>query len=162
MKIYTNLSKRVMRTMIIMHFILAVSIVGFCVRDSLAEKHSRQREQIIYDEDAHAANTASFADKITLPCWNEMFFAANTTNQKVNFYNPANNKGINLKISLFVEDAKIYESKFIEAGKSIYDIKINNPLPPQKTPAFILYECYSDDGIKLNGSKMNFTLVIGD
>lgn len=104
-------------------------------------------------------NTKTFADNITIPCWDSITMHANQLEQTVNFYNPTANKGINFKVTLVLEDGTIlYKSDLIPNGKAIYNIVLDSPLNAGEYPAVLDYECFTAEGSQLNGSSMSFVL----
>ena len=151
------------RTILVFFICLFIGLCGFLAIRllTLHDNEYINTRAIVFDEDAEdIVPETNHALQTIIPCWDSMVFKANTVEQDVNFYNPESNNGINFKIKMMTGDNVIYESDLIAPGKSIKHIQITKPMQPQYISAYILYECYANDGTKLNGSKMNFTLKV--
>lgn len=163
MQKYNENNKHILRTILVFFICL---FIGLCAALALRLYTLRFEQQINtnaikFDENAEdIPTTTSYSSETIIPCWDSMTFKANTTEQEVNFYNPSENEGINFKIKLMTGNNLIYESDLIAPGKTIKHIEITRPMIPQFVSAYIIYECYADDGTRLNGSKMNFTLKV--
>ena len=71
-------------------------------------------------------------------------FKSGETRQDVSFANDSDNPCV-FKVRLFLSDGtEIYQSDFIQPGKSINDIDISTPLKyGLYTNALLVYECYA-------------------
>lgn len=95
---------------------------------------------------------------IAIPGLESLVFVADQKEQKVNFYNPADNEGILIALSLVVDDAVLWSSGNVEAGKGFYDIELSEPLKAGTYNAYLLYNCFTSEGVKLNSAQVKFTL----
>jgi len=150
---------QILMTLICLLFILCGLLVS-----CFEEKSSTYSKALVYDDSAtdipEESENVDYSENTIIPCWDFLIFKANTKEQAVYFYNPAENKGINFKITLLLRNEILYESRLIPPGKQITYIEIYRELEPLTESATVLYECFSDDGCILNGSKMNFTLKV--
>lgn len=97
---------------------------------------------------------------ISIPCFENLVFAANKKTQKVNLYNPEKNNCY-FVITLIVGEDTVYQSKMIAPGTGFYEIEINDLLDVGKYAATIVYECYSiDDLSPMNGGAFHFDLHV--
>lgn len=97
---------------------------------------------------------------ISVPGFNQLSFQSDTTNQKVNIYNPETNS-CSMNFSIILPDNTIlWESEGIQPGYGLYDIEINKKLEKgtYKECAFTV-RCFKDD-IELNGCDIAFTLYV--
>lgn len=97
---------------------------------------------------------------IAIPGLESLVFVADQKEQKVNFFNPAENEGILIALSLVVDDAVLWQSGNIEAGKGYYDIELSEPLKAGTYDAYLVYDCFTSEGIKLNSAQVKFTLYV--
>ncbi len=108
--------------------------------------------------------SALASDYISIPCFDILEFIADTTQQNVDFYNPETNKNVNFELQLIVtmgEGGKVlYKSDLIKPGNKVTTIELSDRLPSGVYNAYLLYNCYSDSGVELNSSKLNFTLEV--
>lgn len=88
-----------------------------------------------------------------------LVFRANTTEQKVNFYNPEINNCLFL-LSLYVDDTCYWQSGYLEPSKCYYNIELDEPLSVGEYDAYLLTQCYRKDGTALNSAKVGFTLKV--
>ena len=157
--------ERRLKAILIICVCASVALCGW-LAFNLLKLHNNERintTAIVYDEDAEDVKPeVQYSDKTIIPCWDVLTFKAGTVDQVVNFHNPASNKGINFKITLYVGDEILYQSDLIQPGKVVRHIEIKEPMVAQTVSAKILYECFADDGTQLNGSKMNFILKVED
>jgi len=98
--------------------------------------------------------------RITILGYAGIYFKAGTTQQTVDFNNPATNDCY-FKISLYLSnDYLLYQSDLIKPGEHLTDIKINQEL--QKglyKNCLLVYQCYSlDSKMQLNGSTQNIEI----
>lgn len=98
--------------------------------------------------------------RITIPGYAGIYFKAGTTQQTVDFHNPATNDCY-FKISLYLSnDYLLYQSDLIKPGEHLTEITINQEL--QKglyKNCLLVYQCYSlDSKMQLNGSTQNIEI----
>lgn len=152
-----------LRTVLVFLICLLIGLSGILIIMLLNSRldNNINTMAIVYDEDAEdTVSEIHYSDTTIIPCWDSMTFKARTTEQDVNFYNPASNEGINFKITLYSGGDVIYKSDLIQPGKVIKHIEIIKPMVAQIVSASVVYQCFTDDGVQLNGSKMNFTLKV--
>ena len=63
-------------------------------------------------------------------------------------------------MSLVVDDQSLWQSGFIEPGKGFYEIELSEPLKDGTYNAYLVYDCFTVDGIKLNSAQVKFTLYV--
>ena len=108
---------------------------------------------------AWRSTTAKESGQIEIPGFETLVFAKNQKSQKVNFYNPEKNNCL-FKMSLFVEDIEYWESGYVSPGKGYYNIELTDKLESGRYDAYLLYNCYKEDGTKLNGAEVQFELIV--
>lgn len=97
---------------------------------------------------------------IAIPGLESLVFVADQKSQKVNFYNPQENEGILIALSLVVDDAVLWSSGNVEAGKGYYDIELSEPLKAGTYDAYLVYDCFTVEGVKLNSAQVKFILYV--
>lgn len=97
--------------------------------------------------------------KIGIPGITSLVFNADTTEQKVNFYNPTENDCLFL-MSLFVENKCYWESGYVEPGKGYYDISLSEAIPSGNYNAYLQIQCFKQDGTALNSANVEFNLSV--
>lgn len=106
--------------------------------------------------------TKKDADRIAIPGFESLTIKADTKEQAVNFYNPEQNVCY-FKLTLFVDETILWESKLIEPGYGVYNIELNQTLPAGEYPGAVLkYKCYTLDETPspLNGSEIECLLLV--
>lgn len=110
-----------------------------------------------------SSTSEEVADNIAIPCWDTLVMTADSTEQEVNFYNPEKNKNCDFQLTLTLENGtELWKSQLIPNGKAIYNITLNQPLKAGTYKAVIKYNCFSRNGSQLNGSNLNFNLIVED
>lgn len=104
-------------------------------------------------------NEKQESGKIEIPGFETLVFTENQKNQEVNFFNPENNNCL-FQMNLFVEDIKYWESGYVSPGKGYYNVELTDTLTSGRYDAYLLYNCYKEDGTKLNGAKVEFDLIV--
>ena len=97
--------------------------------------------------------------KIAIPGITSLVFNADSTDQKVNFYNPSENDCLFL-MSLYVDDTCYWESGYIEPGKGYYDISLSEAIPSGNYNAYLKVQCFKEDGTALNSANVDFNLSV--
>lgn len=97
---------------------------------------------------------------ISIPGFDEISFKSNSTNQKVNIYNPDINNCI-MNFSIIMPDNTIlWAEGNIQPGYGLYDIQINKELEKGTYEECIFTVRCFRDGIELNGCNIAFTLYV--
>lgn len=96
---------------------------------------------------------------IEIPGIVSLVFAPDETKQKVNFYNPKVNDCL-FRMTLYADDKQYWQSGYVEPGKGFYEIELTEPIPVGSYEAYLLYECFKEDGTVLNGAHVNFNLTV--
>lgn len=96
---------------------------------------------------------------IAIPGFDSLTFTANTTAQRVNFYNPEDNSCLFL-MTLYVGDAQYWQSGYVEPGKGYYDIELSESLSAGEYDAALLVQCYQQSGEALNSARIEFDLTV--
>lgn len=97
--------------------------------------------------------------QIAIPGITSLVFHADTTEQKVNFYNPEENDCLFL-MRLYVNDKCYWESGYVESGKGYYTITLSEPIPLGTYTAHLQVQCFKEDGTALNSANVEFNLNV--
>lgn len=107
------------------------------------------------------AGSAQSPQSIAIPGTDVMQFKANTKEQAVNLYNPAQNNCY-FRLSLLLKDGSLlYQSKLLAPGKGLYEITLLEALPEGTYEGSVLkYECFGMDDARtpLNGAELTLTI----
>lgn len=115
-----------------------------------------------YDGNHQTPHLADGTPGIAIPGQAEsLVFIAGQTTQQINIYNPSANDCLFLP-SLFVDGVKVWQGGYLAPGKAYYNIDLDTPLKSGEYSAYVLYECFKDDGSALNNAKVSFKLVVKD
>lgn len=97
---------------------------------------------------------------ISIPGFDVISFKSNSTNQKVNIYNPDTNN-CTMSFSIIMPDNTIlWAEENIQPGYGLYDIQINKELEKGTYEGCVFtVRCFRDD-IELNGCNITFTLYV--
>ena len=97
---------------------------------------------------------------ISIPGFDEISFKSNSTNQKVNIYNPDTNK-CTMNFSIIMPDNTIlWAEENIQPGYGLYDIQINKELEKGTYEGCVFtVRCFRDN-TELNGCNITFTLYV--
>ncbi|HIT91086.1 MAG TPA: tRNA (uracil-5-)-methyltransferase [Candidatus Merdenecus merdavium] len=145
--------------------IIAGVAVGFFISNQMnkgnPDKEYDSNVQDIRQDNDTTSSSEEYAENISIPCWDTMIMEADQTEQEVNFYNPEKNKGCDFQLTLALDDGtELWKSQLIPNGKAIYNITLNQALQAGTYKAKIKYDCFTTDGKSLNGSVMNFNLIM--
>lgn len=111
-------------------------------------------------QDESGSETEEIIDSIAIPCWDTLIMIADQTEQEVKFLNPEKNKNCDFQLTLLLDDGtELWKSQLIPNGKAVYHITLNQPLQAGTYRATMVYDCYTTDGTKLNGSTLDFNLI---
>ncbi|HPF54041.1 MAG TPA: hypothetical protein P5116_05015 [Eubacteriales bacterium] len=107
-------------------------------------------------------DTGGVVQGIAIPGYESITIDANTTKVLVNFQNPSQNQCF-FVISLILTDTGevLYQSKWLEPGKALYEIELTRALEPGTYNAKVKYETYaltSPYG-SLNGAEVKIQLI---
>lgn len=119
---------------------------------------------IKWDGNSITANRDKPEKYIAIPCFTDLIFVANQTSQKVNIYNPEENKCV-MNFSIVLSDGTvIWESDNTHPGYGFHDIKLTKTLSSGTYEARLITRCFTmDKKLELNGSSFKFKInVIGD
>ncbi|MDO4976825.1 MAG: tRNA (uracil-5-)-methyltransferase [Eubacteriales bacterium] len=97
---------------------------------------------------------------IEIPGIVSLVFSPDETKQKVNFHNPKINSCL-FRMTLYVDEKQYWQSGYVEPGKGFYEIELTEPVPVGSHEAYLLYECFKEDGTVLNGAHVIFSLTVG-
>lgn len=97
--------------------------------------------------------------KIEIPGFGSLNFFANEKNQKVNFYNPESNDCL-FQMTLYVEEVELWRSGYVLPGKGYYNIELSDALKSGTYNAYLLINCFREDGTALNGARVEFKLNV--
>lgn len=148
-------------------FILLLLLIGLlilCLRS--CEDNSSIKDLLPIDEIAEnwegkqqLPNEKQESGQIEIPGFETLVFTENQKNQKVNFYNPENNNCL-FQMNLFVDNIEYWKSGYVSPGKGYYNIELTDTLKSGRYDAYLLYNCYKEDGTKLNGAEVQFELIV--
>lgn len=113
-------------------------------------------------QDDDSADAARNPETIAIPGFTAMTLTAGETRQQVSLHNPEDNEAY-FRISLILPDGTLlWRSEFIEPGKGVREITLNEPLAAGEYPdTTVRYECFSlDDQSPLNGAVSKTTLHV--
>lgn len=115
------------------------------------------------DPDAiHISPSPSYQQSgISIPVQDKIYFTSNSTIQEVSFVNPdENNCGFIVSLTL-PDSTTIYRSKLIPPGMAIYRIELTDTLATgEHKDAVLTYECYREDGTKLNSAVFKVDIIV--
>ena len=155
---------RIGAAIILLLFLLSVvAVIAYMI--GFNRPQSPQYEKgASYIEDETEEQKDNYSSYISIPCFDILDFIADTTTQYVNFYNPSKNEHISFRLTLVVSRGEggeiIYQSDLLKPGMKISKIEISRKLAPGKYDATMLYQCFSEGGVALNNSKLDFTLNV--
>jgi len=97
---------------------------------------------------------------IAIPGYKSITIDANKTDVRVNLLNPEGNPCY-FVISLSLDDGTLlYQSKMVEPGKGLYDIKLLEPIGKGQYPATVKYETFNLENVTpMNGAEVKITLI---
>ncbi len=99
-------------------------------------------------------------EEIFVPGFDSLVCYANQTQQKVNFYNPAENSCL-MKITLYADGQKLWgNGGYLEPGKGYYEINFSKPLEHGIYDGELLVECFLSNGTECNSVKVEFQLIV--
>jgi hypothetical protein len=154
-------TKKLVTVLLCIFMIITGLIAGLLISQFFNKDTGDYIENVVDIAQSDESTLEKFSDSIAIPCWDTMTLIANQKEQTVNLYNPSKNEGINFIITLSLEDGtELYKSPRIPSGKAVYDIQLNEQLKAGTYNAIATYQCFTDyDGI-LNGSSLNFNLIV--
>lgn len=137
---------------------------GIFISNHLNKSHDRTYDNNAEDikkKNDDSSTSEEVADNIAIPCWDTLVMTADSTEQEVNFYNPEKNKNCDFQLTLTLENGtELWKSQLIPNGKAIYNITLNHTLKTGTYKAVMKYDCFSRKGTPLNGSILNFNLIV--
>jgi len=112
-----------------------------------------------YDGDGYVPQAVS--SNIQISAVTGFNFKSGETHQDVSFVNDVDNPCV-FKVRLFLSDGtEIYQSDFIQPGKSINGIDISTPLKDGLyTNALLVYECYTMDDMTMPFTRCELPVEI--
>lgn len=117
------------------------------------------KNAVEYEGDRPSHRLQTGQKGIAIPGFDTLVFLANQVNQKVNFFNPVGNDCLFL-MTLYVNDAPLWQSGYCAAGTGYYNIELTEPLEPGEYSAHLKIQCFRNDGTELNGAKVEFGLTV--
>lgn len=143
--------------------VVAGTIIGILISNQFNHMNERNydgdAQDIRHDESDYGSE--EILKNISIPCWDTLIMEADSAEQEVNFYNPEKNKNCDFQLTLSLEDGtELWKSQLIQNGKAIYNIILNQPLEAGTYKAMMKYDCFSRKGVPLNGSILNFNLIV--
>lgn len=152
------------KSLLIITVLLLMLLICLCFRsctnsDDIGELLPIDDIAEIWQGNQQLPGKATESGRIEIPGFKTLVFSENEKNQKVNFYNPESNNCL-FQMNLFIEDKEYWESGYVSPGKGYYDIELNNTLESGEYNAYLLIDCYKQDGKKLNSAKVQFELLV--
>lgn len=117
------------------------------------------KNAVEYEGDRQTNKLQTGQKGIAIPGFDSLVFSANRTNQRVNFFNHDSNDCLFL-MTLYVDDAAMWQSGYCPPGTGYYDIELTEPLTTGKYAAYLRVQCFKEDGTELNGAKVEFDLTV--
>lgn len=140
--------------------IVAGLVAGVMISNYFNRTPDRQYDNNAEDIRQDESEAEEIIDSIAIPCWDTLTMIADQTEQEVEFLNPEKNKGCDFQLTLLLDDGtELWKSQLISNGKAVYHITLNQPLQAGTYRATMVYDCYTTDGTKLNGSTLAFNLI---
>lgn len=102
-------------------------------------------------------------ESIAIPGFESINLTADTLEQEVNLYNPEQNDCYFVISLLLPDGTKIWQSKYIEPGKGVYNISLDKKVAEgEYEKAVLKYECFTMDDTpsSLNGSEIKLKLSV--
>ena len=157
--------KRITVLLLCIVMVVAGTIIGILISNQFNHMNERNydgdAQDIRHDESDYGSE--EILKNISIPCWDTLVMAADSTEQEVNFYNPEKNKNCDFQLTLSLENGtELWKSQLIQNGKAIYNITLNQTLEAGTYRAVMKYDCFSRNGSQLNGSNLNFNLIVKD
>lgn len=112
-----------------------------------------------WDGEKELYNPQEAVPTIEIPGITSLVFQPESTKQKVNFYNPETNNCL-FKMTLYVDNAECWQSGYVEPGKGFYEIELSKSLEVGSYDAYLLIECFKENGLPLNGAHVDFNLTV--
>lgn len=104
-------------------------------------------------------NTKTDKKKLQYPVLLPLFFSANKTAQKVNFFNPESNNCLFL-FQLIIDGSILWESGYCPPGNGYYNIELKEPLQNGEYKGLLRIQCFRETGEQLNGASVKFDLLV--
>lgn len=142
----------------------ALVLIALAVAVLLAGRGGREKLPSSPAAQASAAQPGQAAnrDTIDIPGYRSLKIAADTQEQPLRFYNPAEN-GCWFRITLELDDGtELWVSDLLAPGDTVDSIRLSQPLQAGSCGAHLIYECFSmdDPPIQLNGANVELELII--
>lgn len=152
------------KSLLIITVLLLMLFICLCFRsctnsDDIGELLPIDDIAEIWQGNQQLPGKATESGRIEIPGFKTLVFAKNERNQKVNFYNPESNDCLFL-MTLYVDNEELWKSGYVQPNKGYYDIELNKTLKEGNYEAYLLIECYKEDGKKLNSAKVQFELLV--
>lgn len=156
-----NKSKTILQILLIILLIIAMFVgIRFTVNN--------KDDVLTNDENAVGWNGEQSLPKptignlpaIEIPGFNKLVLIANTTKQKVNFYNPKGNDCY-FQMNLYVNDEPLWQSGNVPPGSGYYEIELTKPLKEIGTVSgYLEIRCFRRDCTELNSATVKFDTII--
>lgn len=145
------------------YLIIAVMLIVAAVISPLLflfGRENKEKSNGILWNGKQSIETEYEQSSIAIPGFDKMTFKSNSTNQKINLYNPESN---NCSMDFFIimpDNSVLWSEENIQPGYGLYDIQINKKLEKGTYEGCkFSVRCYRD-GIELNGCDITFALYV--
>lgn len=159
----TEKQKRsILISIIILLLLLLISAVIFILQSKKSDKPTLLADSnaVEFDGSNDTYRLPNGQAGIAIPGLPEsLVFAAKQTEQKVNFYNPEGNNCLFL-MTLYVDDCQYWQSGYVAAGQGYYNITLSAPIAEGEHNAYLLIQCFKEDGTALNSAKVGTKIIV--
>ena len=156
--------RNILAAIIIILLLLLIGAVIFIFQSQQGNKPVLPTDDnaVSYDGQKDTYRLPNGQNGIAIPGLPEsLVFASNQTEQKVNFYNPEGNDCLFL-MTLYVDDNPYWQSGYIAAGQGYYDIELIEPIAVGEYNAYLLIQCFKNDGTALNSAKVETQIIVSE
>ncbi len=103
----------------------------------------------------------AYADRISIPCYENLLFYAGEKTQSVEFHNPGSNSCF-VRMTLMLTDGKVlWRSDLLAPGEKVDSITLSESLDEGTYSARLINECFAlTDKSRLNGLNAEMKLIV--
>ena len=154
--------RHILIAIIILLLLLLFSAIIIILQNRQADKPTLPTDEnaVIYEGQKDTYHLPNGQKGIAIPGLPEsLVFEANQTEQKVNFYNPEGNDCLFL-MTLYVKDCQVWQSGNVAPGQGYYNITLQEPIASGEHDAYLLIQCFKNDGTALNSAKVGTKIIV--
>lgn len=154
------------KQLLMLILVLLLTLSGIAIYYYLNHRPNLPEHSLLTDDSAEEwtgekdlYNPQEEVPTIEIPGITSLVFQPESTKQNVNFYNPEINNCL-FKMTLYVDNAECWQSGYVEPGKGFYEIELSESLEVGSYDAYLLIECFKENGLPLNGAHVDFNLIV--